>query len=156
MGHDAVRAAHAFEQFIAADHLRVTAVADLHPGRVVVLSCVSAEEAFVHDAFQVALADQLEERLASAFDLVHIEHSVTAWRNQSAETALAFDQRQLAQVPVIQRQQVESTEPRRAAAEQQLVELRVPVFIQADDLAVQHRMPRLKRIGCWGGAMLGG
>lgn len=55
-----------------------------------------------------------EEHLA--LDVVHIEHAVTVRRNQFAQAALSLNQREFAQVPAIEPQQVEGTEPRHAAA----------------------------------------
>lgn len=67
-----------------------------------VLSRVSAKPVFGHYAVQVALADHLEEPLALAFHVVHIEHAVTARSNQFAQAAFAPDQRQFAQVASIE------------------------------------------------------
>lgn len=78
----------ALEQFIPADQLRATPVADLHPGRIVVLNRVPAEPVLGYDALQVTLAAQLEEPLAFGLDVVQIENAITVPQTDLARTLI--------------------------------------------------------------------
>jgi len=90
---------------------------------------------FGDDPFEIMLAHQLKELFAAFGDVIH-EQQLRALGQNVAQPALALNQRPIAEIAPIQRDQVESTERRLSASKQQAIELRAASLIQAGDLAV--------------------
>jgi len=87
----------AFKQLIPANHLRIAAVFNLHPGRIAVLRRVPAVTVLGDNPLQVTLTDQLEQALPFAFDVVHVEHRIAPSGDEPPQAALALDERRVAQ-----------------------------------------------------------
>ena len=68
-------------------------------------------------------------------------------RQEAAQPALAFEERKIAQVFTIHPQQVKRVEHRLLPPEHEVVEMRLSIGTDADDLAVDHCVMRLDRVG---------
>ena len=134
----------ALEEFIPAHDLGILTILDLDPAWIVVGDRIAALAMFGNDALEVARTDQLEQALALSLNVVHVHQEGAAIRHDTPQQLLTLDELSLAQVLAVEMQQVESAKPRRTAAEEQLVELRVALIVQAGDLAVYNRMPGLQ------------
>lgn len=88
----------ASEQFIPADDLRIATVSDLHLSGVMIFDHVAALAMLGDNSLQVVLADQIKQPLAMAFDVIHIKQANRVVRQDSPQSALALNQRQVAQV----------------------------------------------------------
>src|SRR5207302_6793621 len=100
-----------------------------------------------HNSSQIFPACELEQLLASFFEVIHIKEC--GWRtgNNALQLPLTRDERQGTQVFALEFQDVECIEVRRASAIQQRFELTLSVTIQTDDLAVQYGTLDVEALG---------
>ena len=141
---DAVAAS--LEELAAARHLRVLRILDLQPGRLNPVAVIWAVLPLRHDALEIPSACLAKQADASPFDVIDIEQSRLNPRHDAPQSALALHQRQRAKILPIDREQIEREEVRPIAAEQQVVEVRPAVPIEADDFAVQHGIERANAV----------
>jgi hypothetical protein len=91
------------------------------------------------DAFQISLADQLEQPTAVSLDMVCVAHSgVRRPTYQYApQFSLPVNEGIQTQISSVARQDVEGEEAWLGSVEQQVVELGIAVRIKADDFAIE-------------------
>ncbi len=83
----------ALEQFSAADHLRVSRIANLEPCALFAFAHIRAVLVFRNDALQIQLADALEQRRAVTLDVIYIEQSIWSPSQYTPQFCLTFHQR---------------------------------------------------------------
>jgi hypothetical protein len=93
------------------------------------------------DAFKVTLAGEPEQPLAVLVNVIPVKKTFAALRYHGVNPELAVDQRSLAVRLIVSfggliPEQIESIEDRLGTPEQQITELRLAVWIEANDLAV--------------------
>jgi hypothetical protein len=78
-----------------------------------------------------------EELPPAARDVIDVAHPALHLRHERLKAHLAFDEREVANIAAIHLQHLESTKERPLSAEQQLVEVGSPVYIEAGDFPIE-------------------
>jgi hypothetical protein len=73
--------------------------------------------------------------------VLDVAHVAPRLRHDAAEQTLALQQRQAAQVPAVQPEQIEGKEVLRRAAAHERKELRLAVAVEMNDFAVKNGVP---------------
>src|SRR4051794_33149241 len=90
--------------------LCIRPVANLEPCCTVAASDVRRVPVFGDDSFQIMLASKPEERLALALDVGAVKDAGHARAQDTPQLGLAFDQREMPNVPPARGEQIESDE----------------------------------------------
>jgi hypothetical protein len=90
------------------------------------------------DAFEVAFAGDARRIAPALLDVLEIQPTAVDRRHGTQQPALALEQRQARQIVAIDTEDIEGLEVEPLATDQQVLEMRAAVRLQAADLSVEH------------------
>jgi hypothetical protein len=92
-----------------------------------------------NNAFEIVAAGQPEQRFTIVLDVIAVEEPITLVANDRSQSPLPVNQWRVSQVFSLAPQKVKGNEAGVATVKQQITKLRLPIFAEAHDLAIQNR-----------------
>jgi len=117
--------------------LGIAPVANFQPGYTSIEE-IGIKFALRHDAFEVSLADKMEQLLTHALNVIAVQQPFTVAWDQATQPMLSISKRQVAQVLAVREQQIKGAVARVTSAKEQVFELRIARLVQANDLSIQN------------------
>ena len=143
----AARKSRCIEQFVTIATLRVGGILDLQPGCGTAIGSVRAACKRGHDAFEIRQASDHEQIRAALVNVIETQQAALNSGHDAPQATLPLEQRQCREIFALDTERIEGVEVRSLAAEQQLVEMRPAVRLQAADLAIEHGRVRAHGVG---------
>ena len=89
-------------------------------------------------AFEVSLADKMEQLFTHALNMIAVQQPFTVAWDQATQAVLPIRERQIAQVLAVAEKQIKGVVARLTSAKEQVSELRIAGLVQANDLSIQN------------------